>query len=819
MGQKIRDIAKVIGINTVKCPDRVINQLLIDSRSLVLPQSTLFFAIISHKGDGHRYIKELYDKGVRDFVVTEFCDSWENYSDANFLLVKDSTSALQQIACSHRVKFNIPVISITGSNGKTIVKEWIYQLLSNKYTITRSPRSYNSQIGVPLSLWDINHDSDIAIIEAGISKPMEMQQLANIINPTIAIFTYLGDAHQENFVSLKEKMVEKCKLLSAANSIIYCADNEIVDSTIRENCGERHKLISWSKTDSNATIFVKHLKLDCDSTLIEYIYNGETFKIKIPFTDSVSIDNAMLCVTLMVSLNIDNIPQRVLKLEPVAMRLEVKEGINGTIIIDDSYNSDINSLEAALDFLLRRAHLSNMSCSVILSDIYQAGDKEERLYKRVANMINQRGILNFMGIGKRISNYFNLFPKGSIFYTTTQQFISNTPQICNSVILIKGARAFKFNEISSHLSLKRHQTILEVNLDALLHNYNILKGRLKPSTKVICMLKASGYGAGSYELAKTLQDAGCNYIAVAVADEGAELREAGITMPIIVMNPEIGSLDKLFNYNLQPEIYSFELLNSLKDAAKSHGITQFPIHIKIDTGMHRLGFDPCDMERLAMELHSDSHLVAHSAFSHLVGSDDCELDQFTLNQIKIFTEATNTLQRYLPNKLMLHILNTAGIIRFAQHQFDCVRGGIGLYGVSPFSGFNGFKCVSTLKTTILQIKEIDATETVGYGRRGTFSTTSTVAAIPIGYADGVNRGLGNGCGEVYINGKHAKIVGNICMDITMIDITGIDCKVGDMVEIFGEHITPCEIAMKLGTIPYEILTSVSERVKHIYYRE
>lgn len=823
MKYAIENISTIIGKPYKRAATRYdVSVLLTDSRSLTFPEETVFFAIKTERTDAARFIPGLYSRGVRNFVAASYDSAWDNFDDTNIFIVPDVVEALQQIAAEHRRRFNMPVVGITGSNGKTVVKEWLYQLLREEYTIARSPRSYNSQTGVPLSVWGIEADTTLALVEAGISQPGEMEKIAKVISPTIGIFTHLGDAHQENFVTVEEKLAEKLKLFDTAATIIYNADETEVASAISKHCSGK-QLVGWSRYDKNAPVHIKNIQKKRTSTEIEITFSGKELTFEIPFIEDASVVNAIHCATaaLMLGMSHAKLSERMPQLEPVAMRLEVKEGKNGCTIINDTYNSDINSLAIALDFLSRRDTSREMPRRVILSDILQSSSDDTNLYTRVSEMISRSGVAHFVGIGGRLYANRNLFPEGSEFYATTREYMASgsMERYSGELILVKGARSFMFDEISEALSLKRHETILEIDLDALLANYNHYKQKLHRQTRMICMVKAFGYGAGSYELAKTLQDAGCDYLAVAVADEGAELRKAGITMPIMVMNPEMGAFDTLFRYNLEPEVYSFRLLQALSRAAEAQGITKFPVHIKIDSGMHRLGFTPSDMPELIRQLTRSTALQPRSVFSHFAGSDDTSFDTFTMQQIERFTTCAAELQKNVPTPVFRHILNTAGISRFTQYQYEGVRLGIGLYGVAPYPGETGLRCVSSLKSTILQIKELEPEETVGYGRKGKLFGRSRIAAVPIGYADGLDRHLGNRKGEMFVNGKRAPIVGNICMDVTMIDVTDIECAEGDIVEIFGNNIRVEELAEKLGTIPYEILTSVSSRVKRIYYRE
>ena len=822
MNYTTSQIATIIKATCNMHADCSLSVLLTDSRSLTFPEESIFFALVTERNDGHRYIKELYDKGVRNFVVNYKPAEVDEMPEANFLQVANTLAAMQMLAAYHRRQFDIPVIGITGSNGKTSVKEWLHQLLQEDYNIVRSPRSYNSQTGVPLSVWQMNEKTELALFEAGISRPDEMHRLEEIIHPTIGLITNIGDAHQEGFASVQQKCMEKLTLLQGCDCIIYDGDNEIICDCIEKRCLGAYE-IAWSRKDQDKPLYISSIVKGENSTVIQYTYLQYPLEVSIPYTDDASIQNAIHCLAIMLYLNRDPkiIAERMQKLEPLAMRMEVKEGNNNCLIINDSYNSDMDSLTIALDFQARRATTGNMKRTLILSDIFQTGLPPAALYRKVSDLLKRKGIERLIGIGPIISDNAYLFDIEKEFYGSTREFTETlTPNMFhNELILIKGARDFHFELISEALELKQHETILEVNLDALVSNLNSYRSLLQPDTKVVCMVKAFGYGAGSYEIAKTLQEHGVDYLAVAVADEGAELRKAGITMPIIVMNPEISSFRTLFSYRLEPEIYSFNLLNALLAEGEKLGVSGYPIHIKIDSGMHRLGFTENQIDELASILQSQIVLMARSVFTHLAGSDEAIHDGYTQQQIATFTHCAERIQNASKHKVLRHALNTAGITRFTEHQMDMVRLGIGLYGVSPMETTQILRPVSTLKTTILQIHEYKAGCTIGYGRNGVLTRTSRIAAIPIGYADGFDRRLGNGRGEVLVNGHRAPIVGNVCMDICMIDVTDIPCNEGDRVEIFGEHLPVQEIAQKLDTIAYEVLTSISSRVKRVYYRE
>lgn len=821
MSNSIEEIASVIGAKRIGNHPAHIDWILTDSRSLCFPEETLFFALKTKRNDGHKYIADLYERGVRNFVVGTLTTEPESYPDANFLVVGSPLKALQRLASRHREQFQVPVVGITGSNGKTIVKEWLYQILSPERIITRSPRSYNSQIGVPLSVWMMNEHTELGIFEAGISEMGEMEALKPIIQPTIGVLTNIGGAHQENFTSLQDKCMEKLQLFKDCDVIVYNGDNELISSCVSKSLFTARE-IAWSTKDNERPLFIESIQKDDTGTTIKYRYLGFFKEYRIPFIDDASIENSLHClaVALYLMVSPEDIAERMLHLEPIAMRLEVKEGKNGCILINDSYNSDFASLDIALDFMARRTEDKERKRTLILSDILETGQSGKLLYRQVAELVHSRGVNRIIGVGEEISASASRFEIERNFFRSTSELIESgiLSTLKNEVVLIKGARMFHFDQITDLLELKVHETILEINLNALTDNLNFYRNKLKPETKMVCMVKASAYGAGSFEIAKTLEDHRVDYLAVAVADEGADLRKAGIGSSIIIMNPEVTAFKTMFDYRLEPEVYSFHLLEELIKAAEREGATNCPIHIKIDTGMHRLGFDPADMPRLIERLKRQSAVIPRSVFSHLVGSDAERFDAFTRHQIETFEQAAAELQAGFSHKILRHICNTAGIQRYPGAQFDMVRLGIGLYGIDPFTN-QMLHNVTTLKTTILQIHDVPADETVGYSRKGVLNRNSRIAALPIGYADGLNRHLGNGKGYCLVNGQKAPYVGNICMDVCMIDVTDIDCKEGDKAIIFGDELPVTVLSDILDTIPYEILTSVSERVKRVYYQD
>ena len=827
MNYTIGEIAEMIGIPSDKLRESdVVSHLLIDSRTISFPETSLFFALKTKTNDGHKYIEDLYHLGVRSFVVTDKPAHYERLEDANFLVVKNVLTALQKIAALHRKRFSIPVLGITGSNGKTVVKEFLYQLMHNDFNIVRSPRSYNSQVGVPLSVWEMNDNHTFGIFEAGISELGEMDRLRKIICPTIGLITNIGEAHQENFRSAKEKCMEKLSLFIDSDIIIYNVDDKLIENALEASCLS-YKAIGWSRKDTDATLFVKSVEKGEKATKICCVMMGVTHVFTVPFYSDAYIEDVIHCIAILFYLK----PEEILRkdyefatLEPVAMRLEIMEGINGCLVINDTYNSDINSLNVALDFQGNRNKDGKLKNTVILSDILQSGMSPEMLYSKVAELFRRKQVGRLIGIGKDINTNRRLFAGLGFendFYLSTDDFIQSfdSKKFNNEIILIKGSRFFHFEMITELLEKKVHETILEVNLDAIIHNYKTYRSKLDRKTKMICMVKAFGYGVGAFELAKTLQNQGCDYLAVAVADEGEELRKEGISIPLMVMNPEFSSFNLLFEYMLEPEVYSFKLLDALIKEANRRGITSFPVHIKIDTGMHRLGFNPEDVPEICRKIRTQGGLMVRSVFTHLAGSDAPEYDDYTYYQLDTFKNVSLQIEEELGYPVLKHALNSAGIERFIDYQMDMVRLGISLYGVSASGTVKDLQSVCSLKTIVLQTRELKAGDSVGYGRKALLERDSTIAVISIGYADGYDRRLGNGAGEVLIRGKRCKTVGNVCMDTCMVNVTDRDVREGDEVIVFNNKLTISEIADKLDTIPYEILTSISPRVKRIYFQE
>ena len=826
MNYTIEKITTLIGARRIGTADAKIGWLLTDSRSLCFPEETLFFALKSTRNDGHRYIEDLYRRGVRNFVVESHFSSLISHSsfeNANFLIVPSPLAALQRLAERHRDEFDCPIVGITGSNGKTMVKEWLYQLLSPQMTVTRSPKSYNSQIGVPLSIWLLSDQTQVGLFEAGISEPGEMDALHDIIQPTIGVLTSLGAAHQENFRSLEEKCMEKLQLFKGAKVIAYNSDDDIVSRCIRRS-GYQGEKIGWSRENISAPLYVEKVENEDNHTVVSYIYKGSRGRYQLPFYDEASLQCSFACAAIALYLGVapDQLAERMAVLEPVAMRLEVKEGQRGCTLINDSYNSDINSLGIALDFINRRVS-DQRNFTLVLSDIFQSGMPPTELYREVSSLCQKRNINKLIGIGPNIASQRAVFSVNEeYFFATTDDFLHSDVfrNLHDEVVLIKGARPFGFDRITERLEQKVHETILEVNLNALVDNLNYYRSFMKPETKLVCMVKADAYGAGAVEVAKTLQDHRVDYLAVAVADEGVTLRRNGITQNIMIMNPEMTAFKTMFDYDLEPEVYSFRLLDALIQAAEKQGITGWPVHIKLDTGMHRLGFDPeKDMDELIHRLQHQNAIIPRSVFSHFVGSDSVDFDRFSAEQFSKFDKASAKLQAAFSHKILRHICNSAGIVHFPERHLDMCRLGLGLYGYDPMGADAPLRPVSTLKTTILQLRRVPKNETVGYSRKGILERDSLIAAIPIGYADGLSRHLGRGAGYCLVNGQKAPYVGNICMDVAMIDVTDIPCHEGDIVEIFGDHLPVNVLSDVLNTIPYEVLTAVSGRVKKVYFQD
>lgn len=813
-------IAEITGAKILSFQaDALLHHLLLDSRKLISPADSVFFAIKGIRHDGHAFLPTLYQKGVRHFIVEEHAKVLPaSYKDASIWEVPDAITALQKIVAYHRNTFTLPVIGITGSNGKTIVKEWLSQLLNKDFRIVKSPKSYNSQIGVPISVWEINEHHTLGIFEAGISLPNEMARLESVIRPTIGIFTNIGPAHEEGFKNREEKIREKLKLFTHTEIVFY-----------RKDYLDIHKAISllpvktftWSDQET-ADLQILQIEKDKHGSKLSLLFSGETFSLYLPFSDEASVENIVHCISVLLYLKFteSDIQERLNMLHPIAMRLELKEGINGSYIIDDTYNNDLSGLTMAINFLDQQKQRAKKT--IILSDVLESGIEEEKLYGQIAGILQEKNVSRIIGIGKNIQKHQKLFSGLSAsFYETTEEFLSKFQinSFSNEIILIKGARVFAFEKIVRLLQQKMHGTVLEINLDALAHNLNFYRSQLKPGTKIMVMVKAFAYGSGSFEVANLLQFHRADYLAVAYADEGVALRENGITLPIMVMNPTYQTFDKIIHHQLEPEIYSFKILEEFLQYLGENKTTS-AIHLKLDTGMHRLGFEEKDLDLLLEKITGNSAVRIASIFTHLAAADEAVHNSFTKSQLEKFNRMTDRLEKSIGYKVIRHAVNSAGILRFPEAHMDMVRLGVGLYGVEANGLRQGeLQTVGTLKTIISQIKKVNAGESIGYSRKGMAEKPTTIATIAIGYADGYDRGFSNGKGKVLINGTLCPIIGNVCMDMCMVDITGVEAEEGDEVIVFGKNPSILELSRTIGTIPYELLTGVGERVKRVFYTE
>lgn len=825
-------LAEIVAGHCLSQPEEMIREIFIDSRHIPLNRPALFVAIIGQRHDGHNFIDELWQSGIRYFVVSSLPKSFSDKKEAHFIVVEDTLQAFQQLAAYHRQQYNIPLVAITGSNGKTTVKEWLYHCLRGDYRVVRSPKSYNSQVGVPLSLFLLGNelkksDKPLALLEAGISQPGEMAKLEAMLQPTVGLFTMIGDAHQENFSSLQEKVVEKARLFEgeACHTIIYAKDYQLIDRHLNKHPDLKDKrLLSWSiQQKADLQVLSIDIQAADKRTHLVALYDDVDLEICIPFIDRAAIENCLLLWLFLLDMSYSNpeIQERFDGLEPVAMRLELKAGVHGCTVINDSYNSDFQSLDIALDLLSRQQQHTYRT--VILSDILQSKQDSVTLYREVSQLLQKHQVDHLIGIGADISAHQELFGliENCNFYPTTDHFLDHykSHEFRQTAILVKGSRQYRFERISQRLQQKNHRTVLEINLDALIHNLNYYRSLLDSETRIMVMVKALAYGSGSYEVANVLQFNRVDYLGVAYVDEGVALREAGISLPIMVMNPEPESFPVLLEHRLEPEIYKAEDLIDYADAVRQAGLKAQPVHLKVDTGMHRLGFslDALDWLVETIEQHGDAFFIK-SVFSHLAAADNPRHDDYTRNQIAEFKNFSEQLALQTGQHFWRHILNSAGIERFSSEQFDMVRLGIGLYGISTLDQ-SKLEPISSLKTRISQIKQLKAGESVGYDRSWCLDHDAIIGVIAIGYADGFNRRLSNGRGKVLINGYLAPVVGNVCMDMCMVDITGIEAEEGDEVIIFGKELPISDLAKQLATIPYEIMTSISARVKKIYFQE
>ncbi len=827
MSYTLNHIASIIGSSSfakaLAKEDRVIEHLLLDSRKVYSPRTALFFALKGPRRDGHQFIPELYKKGVRNFVVGMPIEETA-YPGAAFVIVDDPLAALQTLAAYHRKAFSLPVVGITGSNGKTVVKEWLYQLLHSQFNIVRSPKSYNSQIGVPLSVWQISNQYNLGIFEAGISKPGEMEKLEAIIQPSIGVLTNIGEAHSEGFTGKQQKLEEKMKLFEHSSLIVANGDEEYIAKALKASGKET---VLWGRKPTNTVQLLDTQKTGRKTNITLALRSGTVY-FSIPFTDDASIENAINCflVSLQLGMPAETLIAGMQALQPVNMRLELKKGINHCTIINDSYSADLNSLEIALNFLDQQT--SAYRKTVILSDFLQSAEEEGRLYNYIVDILRKHQVSRLIGIGEHISNALQQLSTNETdqpvieLYASTEDYIRQflSSQFKEETVLVKGARVFGFEQIVQLLEQKVHQTVLEINLNAIVNNVKAYQQRLKPSTRIMAMVKAFAYGSGGAEIAGILQYHKIDYLGVAYADEGVELRKSGISLPIMVMNPEETAFESIVEHNLEPDIYSFGMLQAFETFLENEGLQQYPVHIEIETGMNRLGFAVSDTEKLAAHLASSSLVKVQTVFSHLAASEDPVEDEFTRLQFNRFQQAASNLET-IGYSFLKHISNTGAIFRLPELQLDMVRLGIGMYGVDSGAVHQSLlQPVATLKTTIAQLKHLKPGETVSYNRRGVITKDSLIATVRIGYADGYSRKLGYGVGKMYVRGYEAPVIGTVCMDMTMIDVTSIpNVQEGDEVIIFGKEIPVQQLAAWAGSIPYEIMTGISQRVKRVYFEE
>jgi alanine racemase len=814
----VSKIKEVINANGVIVNDTPVSTLLTDSRRINNAAEAVFFAL-SGRRNGHEFIAEAYAAGVRNFVVSHGPEM--KMPEANFLLVDDVLAALQTLATWHRSQFNLQVIGITGSNGKTIVKEWLYQLMAAGHNIVRNPKSYNSQIGVPLSVWQITDKNDLGIFEAGISTTKEMERLEKIIRPDIGVLTHIGSAHDEGFKNRDEKISEKLRLFKNAKLLIHNYEQLLDYQEGLKNT----KCFTWSQHFRQADLYVFSEAIISKNFYLRAWFSGYEIECLVPFTDDASIENAITCWATMLAMGYSPVEtdKRIERLAPVSMRLELKNGVHNCSIIDDSYNSDIQSLEIALNFLKQQNQHEKKT--LILSDIFQSGLEDDVLYGQVAAMVKAKKIDKFVGVGNALINNQDFFKVAEkYFYKDTAALLKDLGKLNfrDEDILIKGSRSFEFERISRALVQKGHETVMEINLNRLLNNLNFYKAKLKPGVKIMAMVKAFSYGSGTFEVANMLQYNKVDYLAVAYIDEGVALRQAGITLPIAIMNPEASAFDKLHEYRLEPVIYSFGLFDDFVQFMQLAGITNYPVHIKIDTGMHRLGFEAFEIETLCDFLEVTNAMQVKSVFSHLAASEAAQHDEFTLTQILRFESACKQIEETLGYTILRHISNTSGITRWPNAQYDMVRLGLGLYGIDSAIAAtdSGLHPIANLKTSVSQVKKVLAGETIGYSRNGSLLKDGKIATVRIGYADGYLRAFGNGVGRMMVRGILAPTVGNVSMDMCMIDVSSVpDVREDDEVIVFNDELRVEDLATEIGTIPYEILTNVSQRVKRVYFYE
>lgn len=790
--------------------EQQISELVYDSRKVSLPEESLFFALTATR-DGHDFIPDAYSKGIRSFVVNHVTSFLAEKEDVNILIVKDSLIAMQQLAKYHRTQFPNPIIGITGSNGKSIVKAWLTQMLSPDKKVYQSPKSYNSQLGVALSLWNLQASYDLAIIEAGISEPGEMDSLEEMIQPNIGILTNIGIAHAQHFENKKAKLEEKLKLFKHTELVI--ASSKYIS---KEELPVQASWMSWGVEETDS-IQILQQEVQGNQSLLKLSINKEVVDFIIPFTDEASVENVLSCISLLSNLDYSNsiIQERIMALKPLEMRLQLKKGIANSSIIDDSYSNDLASLKISLNFLQQQNQ--HQKRTLILSDM--DGLKEsEKLQHKLVDLLNTQALDRLVWVGEKYAFLEDIHINDKLLYPDTSSFINDlSNQVFeNESILVKGARIYQFEQIVERLGLRSHGTVLDINLNALTNNLMVYRSLIKPHVKLMTMVKAFSYGSGSFEVANLLQFSKVDYLTVAFADEGVDLRMAGISLPIMVLSPDADTFESLIKYNLEPEVYSMRFLKEFLLFLQDRDIQDYKIHLKLDTGMHRLGFFPEEIPEVVEVLKKQKLVRVQSFFTHLVASGDPNQDDFTRYQINTYSEAAQVLKEGLGYSFIRHVANTSGIVRWPEAHFDMVRLGIGLYGVDMDRKLENLEQVSTLRTTVTQLKDLKAGETVGYDRKGVLTRDSRIATVKIGYADGYNRRFGMGVGKMEIHGQQTATVGSICMDMCMLDVTGLDVREGDEVIVFPNVM---QAAKDVGTIPYELLVNISGRVKRVYYYE
>jgi len=815
MNYTVQQIAEITNSQIIGDENLIVKTIAFDSRIIYSTKNAAFIAINTQKNSGEKFIEAAIDRGIT-IIISEH--QFPQFENVTWIIVDNSVDFLQKLAKYHFENSNLQSIGITGSNGKTILKEWLYQCLWNEFPTVKSPKSFNSQIGLPLSLLQINESHKLGIFEVGISKPNEMQKLENIFHPQIGLLTHIGTAHAANFESEEELIDEKIKLFKDSETIIYNGDNDLVDKKIKELYSSK-KLISYGFKDHNK-VFIKNNISKDENIVVEYF--GEEISFPANQRDEATLTNALALITVLKELGIENqkIVEKINALKAVEMRLEAIEGIKNNIVINDSFNLDLDSLKTALQFL---NEYNKAKKSLVLTDIVGVNSNSQELYEEVSELVNEQKFDSVFLIGDEISKFSDLFKSKTSTFINTQELIDSKhlTELENQIVLLKGARKFEIEKLKDLLELKKHDTVLEVNLNAILHNINYHKSLLKPETKMMAMVKANSYGLGSYEISEFLQHHHIDYLGVAYADEGVELRKKGITTPIVVMNPEQHSYDAIIEYNLEPEIYSFRVLDLFYEAVQKSGYDKkFPIHIKLETGMHRLGFKDFELDQLSETL-NERNLKVQSIFSHLSSSDVPEEKEFTLKQLEVFEKNSSYFIEKLGYSPLRHILNSSGITSYTNHQYNMVRIGIGMLGESPNSEIQKqLQSVVSFKTVISQISLVENGESVGYSRRYKTDHLTKIATIPVGYADGIPRLIGNQIGKVGINKTLAPIVGSICMDMMMLNVDNIpNVKEGDTVTVFNAKPSLKEFAAYCKTITYEVLTSISPRVKRIYIKD